>query len=105
MSGVIFQPWDWTVFLFVVLALLALSLFVLGVLTAYFGSGKSRAVGAGLLVLGIVVGVIVVYITHFSMPSVHLLQNVILGTIFYVVAAVIGAIIGLLIFLGAIMKT
>lgn len=105
MTGLVFQPWNWTVFLFVILALLALSLFVLGVLTAYFGSGKSRAVGAALLVVGIAVGVAVVLVTHYSMPSVHLLQNVILGTIFYVVAAIIGAVIGLLIFLGAIMKT
>ncbi len=95
----------WTVFLFVVLALLALSLFVLGVLTAYFGSGKSRAVGVALLVLGIVVGVLVVLVTHYSMPSVGLLTNVIEGTILYVVAALIGAVLGLLVFLGAIMKT
>lgn len=95
----------WTVFLFVVLALLALSLFVLGILTAYFGSGKSRAVGVALLVLGVVVGIIVVLLTHYSMPSVGLLKNVIEGTILYVVAAVIGAVLGLLVFLGAIMKT
>lgn len=95
----------WTVFLFVVLALLALSLFVLGILTAYFGSGKSRAVGVALLVLGIVVGVIVVFVTHFTMPSVGLLKNVIEGTILYVVASIIGAVLGLLVFLGAIMKT
>lgn len=95
----------WTVFLFVILGLLALSLFVLGVLTAYFGSGKSRAVGVVLLVLGIVVGAIVVYVTHYSMPSVGLLKNVIEGTILYVVASIIGAVLGLLVFLGAIMKT
>ena len=103
--SVVFTPWNWTVFGFVILALLALSLFVLGILTAYFGSGKSRAVGVVLLVLGIVVGAIVVLVTHYAMPSVNLLNNVILGTIFYVVAAVIGAVLGLLIFLGAIMKT
>lgn len=95
----------WTVFLFVVLGLLALSLFVLGVLTAYFGSGKSRAVGVALLILGIAVGVIVVLITHYTMPSVGLLKNVIEGTILYVAASVIGAVLGLLVFLGAIMKT
>lgn len=102
---VVFSSWNWTVFLFVVLALLALSLFVLGVLTAYFGSGKSRAVGVVLLVLGVAIGAIVVLVTHYNMPSVHLLYNVILGTIFYVVAAIVGAVLGLLIFLGAIMKT
>ncbi len=95
----------WTVFLFVILGLLALSLFVLGVLTAYFGSGKSRAVGVALLILGIVVGLIVVLVTHYTMPSVGLLKNVIEGTILYVVASIIGAVLGLLVFLGAIMKT
>ena len=40
------------------LGLMAVALFVLGVLTAYFGSGKSRTVGAILLVLGIIVAVL-----------------------------------------------
>ena len=46
---IVFDTWNWEVFLFVILGLLALSLFVLGVLTAYFGSGKSRTVGSLLL--------------------------------------------------------
>jgi len=102
---IVFVPWDWEVFLFVILGLLALSLFVLGVLTAYFGSGKSRTVGSLLLVAGIVIGIVVVYVGHYSMPQIHLLQNVILGAVFYILAALIGVVIGLLIFLGAIMKT
>lgn len=102
---IVFEQWNWEVFLFVILGLLALSLFVLGVLTAYFGSGKSRTVGSALLVAGIVIGALMVYFAHYRMPQVHLLQNVILGAVFYIVAAVIGVVIGLLIFLGAIMKT
>ena len=102
---IVFDQWNWIVFLYVILGLLALSLFVLGVLTAYFGSGKSRTVGVSLLVGGIVLGVLMVYFGHYMMPDVHLLQNVIIGAIFYINAAIIGVVIGLLIFLGAIMKT
>jgi hypothetical protein len=93
------------IFAFVIWALLAITMLVLGALTAYFGSGKSRMVGALLVVGGLVLGLVEIYVGHFLMPSIHLLQNVVLGTVFYVVAAVIGVAIGLLIFLGAIMKT
>ncbi len=102
---IVFDTWNWEVFLFVILGLLALSLFVLGILTAYFGSGKSRTVGSLLLVAGIVIGIIMFYFGHYRMPDIHLLQNVIIGAIFYIVAAIIGVVIGLLVFLGAIMKT
>jgi hypothetical protein len=52
-----------------------------------------------------VIGIIMVYFGHYRMPDIHLLQNVIIGAIFYIVAAIIGVVIGLLVFLGAIMKT
>ena len=92
------------VFSMVILALIALSLFVLGILTAYFGSGKSRTVGSVLLVGGILIGVLTAYLSRYTF-KIGFLQNVIYGTLFYVVAAIIGAVIGLLVFLGAIMKT
>ncbi|WP_393970720.1 hypothetical protein OXIME_000951 [Oxyplasma meridianum] len=92
------------VFSMVILALIALSLFVLGILTAYFGSGKSRSVGAGLLVVGVFIGFLTAYLSRYTF-HLGLVQNVIYGTLFYVIAAIIGAVIGLLVFLGAIMKT
>lgn len=98
------DPWNWTIFLLVVLALLALSLIILGILTSYFGSGKSRAVGIALLVIGIIVGVLTVLGSQYYWHA-GFLQNVVVATIYYVVASIIGAAIGLLVFLGAIMKT
>lgn len=96
--------WDWHIFLLVILALLALSLIILGILTSYFGSGKSRAVGVVLLVIGIVVGIVTILGSDYAM-GISFVQAVVIPTVFYVVAAIIGAAIGLLVFLGAIMKT
>lgn len=100
-----YDPWNWQVFLFVVLGILALALIVLGILTSYFGSGKSRIVGVSLLVVGIVIGLIIFLVTDYYMTSVGLLNNVIVGAFFYILATAIGAAIALLVFLGAIMKT
>ena len=51
---------------FLEIFLLVFSLFMIlaGVFTAYFGSGKSRTVGVGLLVAGIVVGLLAGYAYH-----------------------------------------
>ena len=35
-----------------------LCLFIVGIFTAYFGSGKSRKIGAGLLVGGVLIGLL-----------------------------------------------
>lgn len=103
---VAWNGWNWDQFFAIILALLAISLVILGVLTAYFGSGKSRAVGVVLLVVGLVVGLITIFTAR---PLLHLnngvLQSVVYPTFFYVAASVIGVVIGLLVFLGAIMKT
>ncbi len=96
--------WNWDVFLLVLLALLALSLIVFGVLTAYFGSNKSRIVGAALLVIGLVIGIFVI-LGSSDVFKVSFVTMVLEPTIFYIIAAVIGVVIGLLVFLGAIMKT
>ena len=98
--------WQWNVFFAILFALLAISLVILGILTAYFGSGKSRAVGSILLVVGLIVGLVTIFTAHdvFKLTN-GILQEVVIPTFFYVIAAVIGVVIGLLIFLGAIMKT
>lgn len=98
--------WDWYTFVLVILSLLAISLIVLGIMTAYFGSGKSRAVGIILFVIGIVAGILTYAMAHYyKEPSGGLWVAVIEPTIFYVIATGIGIAIGLLVFLGAIMKT
>ncbi len=98
--------WQWNVFFAVVLALLAISLVILGILTAYFGSGKSRMVGGILLVVGLVIGLLTIFTSRILFHlSNGVLQGVVVPTFFYVIASVIGVAIGLLVFLGAIMKT
>lgn len=97
--------WHWNVFFAVVLALLAITLVLLGILTAYFGSGKSRAVGAVLLIVGLVIGLITIFTKSYIGLSNGILESVVVPTFFYVIASVVGMAIGLLVFLGAIMKT
>ncbi len=99
-----YPTWNMEVFLAIVLGIIGLSLLVFGILTAYFGKGKARAAGGGMIVGAIVLGLLTYYLSDFVFHF-SLVNEVILGALFYLVAAVIGLIIGLLIFLGAIMKT
>ncbi len=94
---------------FVTILLLTFGLFLLitGAFTAYFGSGKSRKIGAGLLVGGVVVGLVwafgvgpYAYISN----SVEL-GSIILQSIGVILAAVIGAAAAIGLFLLAIMKS
>ncbi len=96
--------WNWDVFLMVLISLLALSLIVFGILTAYFGSNKSRMVGIVLFIVGIIFGVFTIFGSS-AVLHVSFVHQVLEPAIFYIIAAIIGVLIGLLIFLGAIMKT
>ncbi|KJE48904.1 MULTISPECIES: hypothetical protein [Acidiplasma] len=96
--------WNWDAFVMVILALLALALIVFGALTAYFGSSKSRIVGSVLLIVGLVIGIFTIFGSS-SVAHVSFVYQVLEPTVFYLIASIIGVLIGLLIFLGAIMKT
>lgn len=100
------MTWDWNIYIAVILALIAISLVILGIMTAYFGSGKSRAVGIVLLIVGFIVGILTILAGRsFLHLSGGVFNSLIIPTFFYISASVIGVAIGLLIFLGAIMKT
>ena len=102
----LWNPWNWDVFFLVLLTLMAISLVILGALTTYFGSGKSRVVGAILLVLGVVVGIATIFLSvDVFRPSGGFVETVIIPTFYYAAACVVGVVIGLLVFLAAIMKT
>jgi hypothetical protein len=86
---------------------------IAGLFTAYFGSGKSRAVGGILIIIGLIVFIIFLWGGGFlegifgSMPdesSILYFKDHILIGISAVIGAIIGAIIALGIFLLAIMK-
>jgi len=82
----------------------ALVMVLAGVFTAYFGSGKSRMIGVVLLVVGLVVGVLWTFLAGFSdMLDVNL-SSVIWQAFLYIVAALIGILAAVGIFLLAIMK-
>jgi hypothetical protein len=93
-------------FLGVVVCLFALTLFILGIFTAYFGSGKSRTAGAILLVVGLIIGIIyILYKYSFQHQTGYITGQIIYPTLFYAGATIIGIAIGFLIFLAVIMKT
>jgi hypothetical protein len=95
-------------FLAILLLVFALFLILAGIFTAYFGSGKSRMVGVGLLVGGLVVGLLVGYFYHSGVldsGKSGALWSLVWEAFLVIVAAVIGALVAVGIFLVAIMKS
>ena len=87
----------------------AVASIIAGIFTAYFGSGKSRAVGAILIVIGLIVFVLFLWgaglVTFLGTPPDILnFVGAITNGIVAVIGAIIGALIALGIFLLAIMK-
>jgi uncharacterized membrane-anchored protein len=97
----------WNAFVVVLLLVFALFLILAGIFTAYFGSGKSRTIGVALLVVGLVVGVLVAYVYHAGDFGSNQggLGPLIEQALLVIVAAVIGALVAIGIFLVAIMKS
>ncbi len=95
-------------FLTVLLITLGLGLLLAGLFTAYFGRGKSRMIGVVLAVLGILFGA-VTYVLHWmemaGFGTTGDFTDTIVIAIKYVGAFVVGAVLALVIFLAAIMKT
>jgi hypothetical protein len=92
-------------FLTVLLLTFALFMLLAGAFTAYFGSGKSRTIGIVLLVVGLIVGVLWVYLAGFTDIVDVLLGDVVWNAFLYIISALIGAIIAIGVFLLAIMKS
>jgi len=87
---------------------LGLGLLLAGIFTAYFGRGKSRMVGVGLALAGVILGLLT-WIAHMygiaGAGDGYVFMDTIWLAIKVIGAFVIGAIITLGIFLLAIMKT
>ncbi len=95
----------WT-FLTILLMTFAIFLVITGAFTAYFGSGKSRKIGGGLLAGGLVVGILwVVAVGPLNLFGAFSLTEVIIQTIIVLIAAIIGAAAAIGLFLLAIMKS
>ncbi|KYK21983.1 hypothetical protein AYK24_02980 [Thermoplasmatales archaeon SG8-52-4] len=87
----------------------AVASIIAGIFTAYFGSGKSRAVGGVLIIIGLIVFVVFLYGANLlgimGTPEGLLnFQGTIIQGIISILGAVVGAAIALGIFLLAIMK-
>jgi hypothetical protein len=95
------------VFIDILLLTFGLFLIIAGAFTAYFGSGKSRGIGVGLLVLGIILGVIVavMHLQNIGVPKGLLLMDVLKDSLVVIGGAIIGALAAIGIFLVAIMKS
>jgi cbb3-type cytochrome oxidase subunit 1 len=96
-------------FLTILLMTLGLFLVLAGVFTAYFGSGKSRTIGVVLLVVGLLIAIVWVGLRLMDPTSAGLIDVSIIDTIWvaflYILAALIGALIAIGVFLLAIMKS
>jgi len=94
-------------FLTILLLVFALFLILAGIFTAYFGSGKSRTIGVVLLVVGLVVGILIGYLYHAGDfgGGKERLGSLLWEAFLVIVAAVIGALVAIGIFLVAIMKS
>lgn len=98
------SPEVWMIFTEIILLILSLTFIILGALTAYFGSGKSRAAGVSLLVVGFIIPAIMYFVWWMNDVG-HFTNDLLLPGLIYIGGAIIGVIIGFLIFLGIIMKT
>jgi hypothetical protein len=97
---------NWMTFVTILLLTFSLFLVITGAFTAYFGSGKSRKIGGGLLAGGILIGLFWVLATGpMNMFGAFGLWDVVLQTIVILVAALIGAAAAIGLFLLAIMKS
>ena len=96
----------WMTFVTILLLTFALFLVITGAFTAYFGSGKSRKIGGGLLGGGVVIGLFwVLAVGPLNMFGAFPLWDVVLQTVVILIAALIGAAAAIGLFLLAIMKS
>ena len=97
-------------FLSMLTLVFAIASIIAGIFTAYFGSGKSRAVGGILIVIGLLVFIIFLYgagllESFMGMPEGILnFKDTIVQGVIAILGAIVGAAIALGIFLLAIMK-
>jgi len=97
-------------FLSMLTLVFAIASIIAGLFTAYFGSGKSRAVGGILIIIGLLVFIIFLYGAGFlesfmgTPEGILNFKNTIVQGIIAIIGAIVGAAIALGIFLLAIMK-
>ncbi|MDR2865906.1 MAG: hypothetical protein LBV13_00650 [Methanomassiliicoccaceae archaeon] len=102
---------SWEEFLTVLVIVFSLVMIVAGLFTAYFGSGKSRKIGVALFIIGLVLLIVWAYLVGvFGEPALSIMADVsawdvVKEALFNIVAALIGALAAVGIFLVAVMKS
>ncbi|KAA0007450.1 MAG: hypothetical protein FE045_00145 [Thermoplasmata archaeon] len=92
-------------FVSMLLLIFAIGTIIAGVFTIYFGTGKSRAIGSILFIIGIIVAVIFYNYTTGSIWSVNAWGwDTIKAGIASIIGGLIGGLIALGVFLAGIMK-
>jgi hypothetical protein len=93
----------------ILLLTFAVFLVITGAFTAYFGSGKSRKIGGGLLAGGLLIGILWVVLRFLGFINGPAgggwFTTVIIQTILVLLAAILGAAAAIGLFLLAIMKS
>lgn len=89
-------------FMFAVVTLLS------GIFTAYFGQGRSRGIGAALIVVGLLVGAVFAWFANLvpvnAVPPVTWSSTATVDGIVAVIGAVAGGVVGVGVFLASIMN-
>ncbi len=95
------------VFISILLLSFGIILILAGIFTAYFGSGKSRSIGIGLIAVGVLAGLMVVLMFYYDIgvPNELELWEMIKNALIYIGAAIVGTLIAIGVFLVAIMKS
>ena len=96
-------------FLTIFVLVFSLFLLIVGIFTAYFGTGKSRAIGGGLLIGGIIIGAVWLFIRFKNIlikfnNGAHM-TDLIVNSSLILIAAILGAVAAIGLFLVAIMKS
>lgn len=102
------DAWNLGTFLTILLLTFSIVLLITGAFTAYFGSGKSRKIGGGLLGGGLAIGVVWVLLARDGAPLGAFVPSVlaaILDGIGVMLAAALGGAAAIGLFLLAIMKS
>src|SRR2546422_7045936 len=92
---------NWMTFITILLLTFSIFLVITGAFTAYFGSGKSRKIGGGLLGGGLVIGILWAFLVSSYGPLNGLtdLKETVIQTIVVLIAAIIGAAAAIALFL------
>ena len=100
-----------TIMEFITVAILAFAIVMVlaGLFTAYFGNGKSRIAGVLMLIVGLVVGIVWVYLCH-GFGAEPIIADIHIWDVFYnalinLIGILVGAIVAIGIFLVAVLKS